>query len=154
MVVSSMKCAAELAVSLSVPYLLLLVVRSRKVDQHGTLLALTTVGRRESVLEAWAVNKWARPRGIVVAKLSEVAGIPDRIFFVPGGKPIIIEFKKEGKTGKNLQEYTQPWYLKTLIAAGYRAYTCDTKEQFLEIMKRYDKCRMKESLKPSTKNRE
>lgn len=102
--------------------------------------------RRESVLESWTI-KWARVRGIVVAKLTQVDGIPDRIFFVPGGSPIIIEFKRIGKLGKGLQEHTQPWYLTTLIAAGYRTYTCDTKEQFLEIMKEYESCRLKSSIK-------
>ena len=109
------------------------------------------MGRRESALEAWCV-KWARIRGIIVAKLTQVDGIPDRIFFVLGGSPVIIEFKKKGKLGKGLQEHTQPWYLKTLLAAGYRTYICDTKKQFLEIMKRYEKCQMKENLKLSTKN--
>lgn len=104
------------------------------------------VGRRESVLESWAI-KWARVRGIIVAKLTQVDGIPDRIFFVPGGSPIIVEFKRIGKLGKELQEHTQPWYLSALIAAGYRTYTCDTNEQFLEIMKEYESCRTKRSRK-------
>lgn len=100
--------------------------------------------RCESVLESWAVS-WARVRGIIVAKLTQVDGIPDRIFFVPGGSPVIIEFKKQGATGKRSRKVTQPWYLQTLLAAGYRVYTCDTKEQFLELMKEYESCRMKKS---------
>lgn len=84
---------------------------------------------------------WARFRGIVVAKLSEVDGIPDRIFFVPGGAPIIVEFKRQGKLGKGLQEDTQPWYVAALNKAGYRAYYCDTKDQFREIMEEYKECR-------------
>jgi hypothetical protein len=91
--------------------------------------------RRESVLEDWAVNRWARPRGIVVAKLKELDGIPDRIFFVPGGVAIIGEFKRKGVKGKGLQEKTQPWYLNRLKELGYRAYCWDTKEEFLKTMK-------------------
>ncbi len=99
--------------------------------------------RLESSLESWACA-WARFRGIVVAKLTQCNGIPDRIFFVPGGTPIIIEFKRLGKRGKKLQEATQPWYVEELKRNGYWAYFCETKEQFREIMKEYEKCRPSE----------
>lgn len=98
--------------------------------------------RRESALESWAV-KWARLRGIVVAKLKELVGVPDRVFFVPGGSPIIVEFKAKNE----IPEALQTWYLKTLKKHGYRIYTCDTKERFLEIMKEYEKCRSVTSVK-------
>jgi hypothetical protein len=91
------------------------------------------VAKRESALEAWAVA-WARFRGMVVAKLTGLDGVPDRIFFAPGGRPVIVEFKRVGKHGKRLQAETQPWYLATLTAAGYRVFVVDTKEQFLEVM--------------------
>lgn len=87
--------------------------------------------RRESALESTAV-RWARDRGIVVAKLTELVGVPDRIFFVPGGKPLIIEFKAR----RNEPSETQAWYLDTLRAAGYDAHSCDTKEKFLTLMKK------------------
>jgi hypothetical protein len=90
------------------------------------------MGRRESPLEATAV-KWARARNIVVAKLTEVVGIPDRIFFVPGGRPVVIEFKAAKKKPAALQAY----YLETLKAAGYYAAYCDTKEKFLALMETY-----------------
>lgn len=99
------------------------------------------MARLESALESWAV-RWARFRGIVAPKLTEVDGIPDRIFFVPGGVPIVVEFKRLGKKGSGLQSETQPWYLKTLLAAGYEVHHCDTKAQFRAIMKRFEKCRM------------
>lgn len=99
--------------------------------------------RRESALEQWAVA-WARFRGIIAAKLKEVDGIPDRIFFVPGGRPIVIEFKRSGSTGRKRQVETQPWYKEALTKAGYRVYTCDTKEQFSVIMKDYALCRPKQ----------
>lgn len=92
------------------------------------------MARRESALESWAVA-WARFRSIVVAKLTEVAGIPDRIFFMPAGVPVLIEFKRLGKVGKGLQADTQPWYRKKLLSQGYRVYQCDSKEQFKRIMK-------------------
>lgn len=96
--------------------------------------------RSESALESKCV-KWARSRGIVVAKLKELDGIPDRIFFVPGGAPVVGEFKKEGKTGEGLQEFTQPWYLAKLKHEGYNVHHWDSEEEFLQTMKRYEKCR-------------
>jgi hypothetical protein len=99
-------------------------------------------GRRESALEAWCV-KWARSRKIVVAKLTECAGVPDRIFFIPGrrvnqrgvmklseGCPLIIEFKERGEKPEELQD----WYLAKLLADGYDVGWCDTKEDFLGTM--------------------
>ena len=89
--------------------------------------------RRESALERKAV-KYARSRGVVVAKLTRLDGVPDRIFFVPGGKPLIIEFKARGeKPGE-----AQSWYLQKLKEDGYRVAWCDTKEKFLELMEKYD----------------
>lgn len=91
-----------------------------------------TKGRRESALEAPSV-KWARARGIVVAKMTEVSGIPDRVFFVPGGKPLVIEFKAELEEPGKLQN----WYLTTIKEAGYRVAYCDTKEKFMDLMAKY-----------------
>ncbi len=86
--------------------------------------------------------RWARTRGIVVAKLTQVDGIPDRIFFVPGGSPVIVEFKAPSVHGRALQALTQPWYAATLIAAGYVVQQCDSRAQFLEVMKEYEQCRI------------
>jgi hypothetical protein len=94
--------------------------------------------RREARLKAWAVAK-ARWWGIVVAKMTDCDGIPDSIFFVPGGRPIVVEFKEEGETGAGLQEATQPWYHAKLKELGYRMYRCDTKEAFLKVMEKYAK---------------
>ncbi len=97
--------------------------------------------QHETALEQWCV-KWARSRGIVVAKLKECDGIPDRIFFVPGGLPVIGEFKAEGRRGRNLQERTQPWYLEKLTADGYSAHCWDTRKAFLYTMAAYEGCRI------------
>jgi hypothetical protein len=85
--------------------------------------------RRETVLESRAV-KWARTRGIVVAKLTECAGIPDRIFFLPE-RPLLVEFKKRGEEPEALQN----WYLGALLDRGYTVGWCDEWEGFLHIMK-------------------
>ena len=83
---------------------------------------------RESALEQWAV-KYARSRGVVVAKMTLCNGVPDRIFFVPGGRPLIIEFKARGKEPSE----TQAWYLDALTASGYVCCWCNTREEFLEL---------------------
>jgi hypothetical protein len=88
--------------------------------------------RRESALEAKAV-KYARSLGIVVAKLTQLDGVPDRVFFVPGGKPLIVEFKAKDEEPGTLQT----WYLEKLTEDGYRVFCCDTWEKFLLLMKRY-----------------
>ena len=89
--------------------------------------------RRESTLESKAV-KYARSRGVVVAKLTQLDGVPDRIFFVPGGKPLIVEFKARGEKPGELQS----WYLQKLKEDGYRAVFVDTWEKFLVLMEKYD----------------
>lgn len=90
--------------------------------------------RRESPTEAWCVS-WSRSMGIVTAKMTGCNGIPDRVFFLPGGSPLIGEFKAKGKKGEKLQKATQPWYLEKLRADGYDVHLWETKEAFLEAMK-------------------
>jgi hypothetical protein len=89
------------------------------------------MARKESVLESWA-TRWARSRGLVTAKLTLCNGVPDRIFFLPLGRPAIIEFKKRSEKPSDLQS----WYILTLRTAGYNVYWCDTKEEFLEVVAR------------------
>jgi hypothetical protein len=86
--------------------------------------------RKESALEQWCV-KWARSRGIVVAKLTELSGVPDRIFFTPKGRPLIVEFKKRNEKPDPLQEY----YLKKLLDDGYHVGWCEARDGFLTAMK-------------------
>lgn len=94
------------------------------------------MGRRESPLEARAV-KWARFHDIVTAKLGGCDGIPDRVFFVPGGRPVVGEFKAEGAGSRGTRAATQPWYLAKLAADGYEARRWDTWEKFMEDMGRW-----------------
>lgn len=93
---------------------------------------MPTKRRRESALESWAC-RWSRARGIPTAKLQECTGIPDRIFFVPNGAPVVGEFKAldEGLGA------VQDWYYERLTAYGYAMYRFDTKEAFLKVMEKY-----------------
>ena len=74
--------------------------------------------RRESALEAWCV-KWARARGVQVSKNTELVGIPDRTFWIPGGRPLVPEFKRPD--GKGEPSPAQVWHMKKLreIAPQY-----------------------------------
>ena len=87
--------------------------------------------RRESVLEAWCV-KWVRARGIQVSKNTELVGIPDRTFWVPGGRPLVPEFKRPD--GKGEPSPAQIWHMKKLREMGYDSPLVESQEQFLELM--------------------
>ena len=86
---------------------------------------------RESVLEAQCV-KWARVRGIQVSKNTELVGIPDRTFWVPGGRPLVPEFKRPDDKGE--PSPAQIWHMKKLREIGYDAPLFSSKEEFLTAM--------------------
>ena len=90
-------------------------------------------GRRESALEARCV-KWARSRGIQVGKLTECVGLPDRIFFLPGGLPLVPEFKDPGGGGE--ASPAQEWHMARLREQGYAAPLVDNWGAFLAEMKK------------------
>lgn len=73
------------------------------------------------------VVKYAVSLGIKVLKVNPLwaAGWQDRIFFVPGGKPLIIEFKRPGGESSPLQKQRH----KELIEAGYDHHVIDDKEE-------------------------
>jgi len=88
-------------------------------------------GRREGAFKAHCV-KYARALGIQVAKLTECVGIPDSIFFVPGGRPIVPEFKDPG--GDGLPSPAQVWHLIKLREQGYDAPLLASWEEFLKLI--------------------
>lgn len=53
------------------------------------------------------------------------AGWQDRIFFVPGGKPLIIEFKRPGGVTSPLQEKRH----EELLLLGYDHHVIDNKDE-------------------------
>ena len=89
--------------------------------------------RKESALEQKCV-KWARDHGVQVAKLTELIGIPDRTFFVPGGKPLIVEFKRPD--GKGEASPAQEWHVHALRERGYETWFCADWEEFLRMMRK------------------
>lgn len=63
-----------------------------------------------------------------------VAGIPDRICLLPGGRIFFAEIKTTKKTPEKLQKY---WHLK-LRKLGFRVEVIDTSEQIENILKDYE----------------
>lgn len=90
-------------------------------------------GKRESPLEADCVA-WARSRGIQVSKNTQCIGMPDRTFYLPGGRPMVPEFKREDGRGKTSP--AQIWHLATLRKAGYDAPLVNDWDTFVKLMKR------------------
>ena len=76
----------------------------------------------ESSIEKKVV-KWANARGVDSLKIetSSRVGFPDRMFFVDGGKPLFIEFKKSGKVATKKQAQV----IRDLLLKSYDAIVCD-----------------------------
>ena len=62
---------------------------------------------KESKIERDAVNLVRKYLGIVGSKLVTPGdtGYPDRIFWIPGGRPLLIEFKRPGEEPRPKQEH-------------------------------------------------
>ena len=89
--------------------------------------------KRESTLEAWCVKR-ARALGVQVSKNVDLIGIPDRTFWIKGGRPLVPEFKRPD--GKGEPSPAQEWHMNKLRAAGYDAPLRDSKEGFVAAMKK------------------
>lgn len=78
------------------------------------------------------VVDWWEAQGEIQIKLNIMGrrGWPDRIFFVPGGKPVFIEFKRVKEKARKLQAYIH----KQLREKGYDVYIADTAEQGKAIL--------------------
>ena len=76
------------------------------------------------------VTRWAERNGVEYCKLKK-AGRPDDIFFIPGGKPVLMEFKQQGKDLRKLQAYIA----KKLRRAGYDVVRCDRAEEGIAYLK-------------------
>ena len=72
--------------------------------------------------------KLTQQLGIPVLKVNPLwaAGWPDRVFFVPGGKPLIIEFKR-GEDSKLRAKQLE--VIAKLKANGYDVHSCNTVEE-------------------------
>ena len=70
-----------------------------------------------------AVCTYARDCGMLTYKFVSpaTAGVPDRIFFIPGGKMFMIEFKRPGGELSSIQER----HMKRFHAMGFDVYVID-----------------------------
>jgi hypothetical protein len=84
------------------------------------------MGTLESRIEHRACLKILQHLGVESIKLNVhgQTGLPDRMFLIPGGKPVFIEFKRPGGVVSKKQEYMR----KLLTRLGYPVYICDSVE--------------------------
>lgn len=80
----------------------------------------------ESTIERSVVN-WAKKKGVFVTKINGQGNraMPDRCFWIAGGMPVLIEFKRPGAKPTPLQEQTH----YALRKAGYWVFVCDDAEK-------------------------
>ena len=79
--------------------------------------------RSESSIEDEAVDLVWKHLGILGSKLTILGdtGFPDRLFWLPGGKPLLIEFKKPGEEPEPKQAHIH----KELRRLGYHVEVHD-----------------------------
>jgi intracellular sulfur oxidation DsrE/DsrF family protein len=83
----------------------------------------------ESKVEQVACRAILKKFGVKSIKLTPMksTGFPDRIFWLPGGKPLLIEFKSSVGFLSLKQEYI----IGQLKALGYRVVVCRTVKEAL-----------------------
>lgn len=80
------------------------------------------------------VVAWAKAHGCpLVPKMGTAyeRSWPDRMFLVPGGRPLFIEFKRPGKEPTAKQAHR----IQELRELGYDVQVCDNKEEGIEIVR-------------------
>lgn len=77
---------------------------------------------------------WARRNGVaLVYKMATVydRSWPDRMFLIPGGRPLFIEFKRPGCVPTPKQQHR----INELRELGYDVEVCDSKEQGIAVVR-------------------
>lgn len=79
-----------------------------------------------------AVQRWATQHGLLYIKLElqHHKGQPDDMFYLPGGRPILMEFKAPGEEPDPLQEFTH----QQLRYLGYEIYVIDDPQEGVKIL--------------------
>ncbi len=87
----------------------------------------------ESKIEQRVVEE-AKKLGVIGLKLTSSGntGVPDRMFLIPGGRPLFIEFKKPG--GKLSEK--QVYWISALGTLDYKVEVHDTVEGAVESIRR------------------
>lgn len=80
------------------------------------------------------LSKFVEDRGGMAIKLLSqfIKGLPDRMFLLPGGVVVFVEFKSTGKKPTKIQSYIHA----KIRARGFDVYVVDSVETF-EIAKDY-----------------
>jgi hypothetical protein len=68
--------------------------------------------------------------GVDNTKLQKATGYPDRIFWIPGGKPLLIEFKRPGEPPSEIQDYV----IDLLRKLGYQVEVCDNVNDAIKLI--------------------
>lgn len=86
----------------------------------------------EADIEAKA-KKWADEHGVLNVKFTPAGqrGFQDRMFFTPGGRPLLVEFKRVGEEPRKLQVYVAD----KLREAGYDVRWTDSAETAIGWLK-------------------
>lgn len=88
----------------------------------------------EADIERRACEIIAKDLGVISVKFNTRGGdtgYPDRIFWLPGGKPLLIEFKKPGGKLSAKQEYQ----IERLKKLGYLVEVCYSEAEAYKAVK-------------------
>lgn len=90
--------------------------------------------KRESDIQTKVRNRALKELGVVGKKLNidGDTGWPDFIFFIPGGRPLFIEFKRPGERPSPKQTYIHDDVLKKL---GYDIEVHDNEDEAVNAIR-------------------
>ena len=103
---------------------------------------MTRMNFKESSIERWVCRKARLQFGVPNLKITQPGstGWPDRLFLIPGGRPLFIEFKKPGEEPEKIQLHRH----EELRALGYDIEVHDTREGAINAIEdavlRSEKC--------------
>ena len=86
---------------------------------------------REQRIERQLVQQVSKLGGLALKFVSPgMAGVPDRLLLLPGGKAVFVETKAPGKKPRPLQVHRH----EQLRALGFRVYVIDEMKQIREVL--------------------
>jgi hypothetical protein len=91
---------------------------------------------------------WARDHGLLHRKLNGEGNRhwPDQEFFIPGGRPLLVEFKRPGEKPSQAQRYV----IRQLQERGYDVRWTDNKHAAIQWLKdRIEEARQAETAPPA-----
>lgn len=93
------------------------------------------LGKKETTIEQHVVDYAWDTYGIEAIKMNTFGhtNLPDRLFLIHGGRPLWIEFKKQGKEPTAIQAHT----MQELDRWGYDVEVCDNREMGRAIIDTY-----------------